>query len=238
MQFSGVFSGNVPIIKKYQIGEAMANSGVPVLVGGAGNAGIVLASTTGAADLVGVTIDSQATLVTAQQSDNSDPARLVSVIANPTAFYKVLLSGGATADTALTTGTVDTASTTGLDVNTEINYTNFDEGSIFGYSGANVGILRKIGVGDATDATVVVAFPVDIAVGDVFLHVPYSAGEDQFVQLTSDFVQLDASATVDTDNANFRVIELRMKDSSEVGVNNSHAIIVPFDHLFAAGGSV
>ncbi len=238
MEFSGLFSGSAPVIKKYQIGEAMANSGVPVLVGGAGKAGLVLAATTTASDLLGVTLDSQATLVTAQQSDNSDPARLVSVVVNPDAYYKVLLSGGATADTALTIGTVDTASTTGLDVNTEVDYSNFDEGSIFGYKGANVAILRKIGVGDATDATVVVAFPNDIAVGDVFVHVPYAAGENQFVQLTSDFVQLDASATVDTDNNNFRVIELRMKDFSEVGVNNSHAIIVPFDHLFAAGGSI
>ena len=238
MEVSGFFSGGAPIIKKYQIGEAMANSGVPVVVGGAGVAGLSLAATTTASDLVGITLDSQATLVTAQQADNSDPSRQVSVVVNPDVILKAILSGGATADTALTTGTVDTASTTGLDVNTEIDYTNFDEGSIFGYSGANVSILRKIGVGDATDATVVVAFPIDIAVGDVFLHVPFSPGENQFVQLTSNLVQVDASAAVDTDNNNFRVIELIMKDSSEDGVTTSSVIITPFDHLFACGGSI
>lgn len=238
MEFSGVFSGGAPVIKKYQIGEAMANSGVPVLIGGSNKAGLVLAATTTASDLVGVTLDSQATLVTAQQTDNSDPARLVSVVVNPDAYYKALLSGGSAADTVLAIGTVDNAVSNGLSVDTNITYTNFDEGSLFGYAGGSVGILRKITSVSSTIATVTIAFPLASAVGDQFLHVPYSAGENQFVQLTSDFRQLDASATVDTDNNNFRVIELRMKDFSEVGVSNSHAIIVPFDHLFAAGGSI
>ena len=39
MLFTTLFSGGAPIIKKFQIGEAMANAGVPVVVGGAGNAG-------------------------------------------------------------------------------------------------------------------------------------------------------------------------------------------------------
>jgi len=238
MQFSGLFSGGAPIIKKFQIGEAMANAGVPVVVGGAGIAGVSLASTTAAADLVGLTLDAQATLVTAQQTDNSDPSRQVSVVVNPDIIIKALLSGGATSDTALIIGTVDVASTTGLDVNTEIDYTNFDEGSIFGFTGANAGILRKITVGDSTDASVTIAFPVDIDVGDVFLHVPFSGGENQFVQLTSDLTQVDASAAVDTNNNNFRVIELVLKDSSETGRTTSSVIMTPFDHLFACGGSI
>jgi len=238
MEVSGFFSGGAPVIKKYQIGEAMPDSGVPVIIAAAGTAGLALPTTAAAADLVGITIDAKATLVTAQQTDNSDPERVVSVVTNPDILIRAKLSGGATEDTALLQGTVDTASTTGLDVNTEIDYTNFDEGSIFCFSGANTDILRRIGVGDATDATVVVAFPIDIAVGDVFLHVPYAPGSDQFVQLTTLFTQLDASATVDTNNNNFRVIELDMRDSSDDGRNNSFALITPFDHLFAAGGSI
>lgn len=238
MEVAGFFSGGAPVIKKYQIGEAMANAGVPVLVPAAGNAGLALASTTGAADMVGVTLDSQATLVTAQQTDNSDPERQVSVVVNPDVMLRVKLSGSSTEDTALLQGTVDTASTTGLDVNTDIDYTNFDEGAIFCFSGANTGILRRIGVGDSTDATVVVAFPFDTAVGDVFLHLPFWPGDNQFVQLTAAFTQIDCSVAVDTDNNNFRVIELDMRDSSDDGRNNSHAIITPFDHLFAGGGSV
>lgn len=238
MQFSGVFSGGAPVIKKFQIGEAMANAGVPVLVGGAGNAGVVLASTTAASDMIGLSLDVQATLVTAQQTDNSDPSRQISVVVNPDILIKALLSGGATAGTALAIGTVDVASTTGLDVNTDIDYTNFDEGSIFGFTGGNVGILRKITVGDSTDASLAIALPVDTQVGDVFLHVPFSGGEDQFVQLTSDFTEVDASAAVDTNNNNFRVVELLMKDSSETGRTTSSVIITPFDHMFACGGSI
>jgi hypothetical protein len=238
MQLSGLLAGNAPLIRRFQIGEAMATAGVPVVVGGAGNAGVVLAATTTASDLVGITTDSQATLVTAQQTDNSDPERAVSVIINPDMILKAILSGGAAANTALTTGTVDTASTTGLDVNTEINYTNFDEGAIFGHSGANAGVLRKITVGDATDASVTVAFPVDIAVGDVFVHVPFIPGENQFVQLTTNLDQVDASATVDTDNNNFRVFELLMKDASEDGTTSSHVLLIPFDSIWAGGGSI
>ncbi len=239
MELFGFFSGSAPVIKKYQIGEAMTTAGVPVVIGGSNKAGIVLGDTTTASvDLVGVTLDSQATLVTAQQTDNSDPSRVVSVVVNPDAMWRARLSGGATADTALAIGTVDNAVSNGLTVDTNITYTNFDEGSLFGYKGGAVGILRKITSVSSTIATVTVAFPVGSAVGDQYLHVPFSAGEAQFVQLTSNLAQVDASATVDTDNNNFRVIELEMKDHSEVGVSNSSVILVAFDHLFAAGGSI
>jgi len=238
MEYFGSFSGHAPIIKKFQVGEAMATSGVPIVVATAGLAGPVLASTTAAADMIGVTLDSQDTLVTAQQSDNSDPERVVSTVVNPDAMYRAKLSGGAANDTSLLQATVVTASTTGLDVITGTDYSNFDEGSIYCFSGANTNILRRIGVGDATDATVVVAFPFDIAIGDVFLHFPFDPGSDQFVQLTTTLDQIDASAAVDSDNNNFRVIELELRDSSDDGRNTSFAVITPFDHMFACGGSV
>lgn len=232
MDYAFAFSGGSPIIRKFQIGETMANAGVPVLVGGSGEEGVVLASTTGAADLLGITLNA-ATLVTAQQTDNSDPARTVEVIINPDAVYRAKLSGGATAGTDLTTYTVTTASTTGLDVVTGDDFTNFDEGTIHCISGNNLGISRKITVGDATDASVTVAFPYDIAVGDEFIAVPFTPGEDQFVQLTSNLVEVDASVAVDTDNDNFRVVGLDLN-----GVSDSYVLITPFDHLFANGGSV
>lgn len=232
MNFAFAFSGGSPIVRKFQIGETMANPGVPVLVGGAGEEGVVLASTTGAADLVGVTLNA-ATLVTAQQTDNSNPERTVEVILNPDAVYKARLSGGSTSGTDLSIETVTTASTTGLDVNTGTDFTNFDEGTIHCISGNNVGISRKITVGDGTDASVTVAFPFDIAVGDEFIVVPFTPGEDQFVQLTSDLTEVDASASVDTDNDNFRVLGLELN-----GVGDSYVLLVPFDHIFAAGGSI
>jgi hypothetical protein len=232
MDFAFAFSGGSPVSKKFQIGETMANAGVPVVIGGAGNEGLALPTTTAAADLVGLT-ENAATLLTAQQTGNVDPAAYVSAIINPDAVYKARLSGGATTGTDLTTYTVTTASTTGLDVVTGDDFSNFDEGTIHCISGNNLGISRKITVGDATDASVTVAFPFDIAVGDKFIVVPYTPGENQFVQLTSDFLELDASAAVDTDNNNFRVLDLILN-----GVSDSYALIVPFDHLFAAGGSI
>jgi len=234
MDYAFAFSGGSPIIKKFQIGEAMADGGVPVVVGGAGNAGLSLAATTTASDLVGITSNDQATLVTAQQTDNSDPGREISVTVNPDAVYRARLSGGATSGTDLATFTVTTASTTGLVVTAGVfDSPTLDEGTIHCISGANVGITRKITSVSATAATVTVAFPNDINVGDQFIAVPYSPGEDQFVQLTSDLTQLDASVAVDTDNNNFRVIGLEFD-----GVDNSFALIVPFDHIFAAGGSI
>jgi len=236
MEYAGSLSGHSPISKSYQIGEAMANAGVPVVVGGAGNAGPVLAATTTASDLIGITENIQATLVTAQQTDNSDPARIISVITNPDAIYKARLSGGATSGTDLTTFTETSGSTSGLVVTDSgdlFDNPDMDEGTIHCFSGANVGISRKIASTSGAAATVAVAFPHDIVIGDKFFTVPFAIGENQFVQLTSDLTQINASVTIDTDNNNFRVYDLELN-----GVSDSFALIIPFDHIFAAGGSI
>lgn len=234
MEFAKLMSGGAPTILLFQIGEAMANRGVPVVVGGANNEGIALAATTTASDLVGITTDLQATLVTAQQTDNSDPAREVGVIVNPDAIYKVKCSGSSTSGTDLSTFTVTTASTDGLVVTAgDFNTVDLDEGSVHCITGANVGITRKITSTSSTAATVKVAFPNDIDVGDVFVATPFHPGEDQFVQLTSDLTELDCSVTTDTDNNNFRVLDVIFD-----GAGNTHALVMPFDSLYAAGGSI
>ncbi len=130
MEFAYLLGGGAPIVKKYQVGEAMATAGVPVIAEAAqATAGIALASTTGAANMVGVTLDTQDTLVTAQQTDNSDPERVVTVLTNSDAVWKAKLSGGAGTDTALTLRTVSTASTTGLTVTTgdDFNATDLED---------------------------------------------------------------------------------------------------------------
>lgn len=245
MDYVSSLSGNTtPVVRKYQIGEAMANAGVPVVIGGANNEGIALAATTTASDLVGVTQDAQATLVTAQQTDNSDPARLVTVCVDPQAVYRARLSGGATAGTALTVRSVTTASTTGLVVTTGDDWSSpsVDECMLWGYSGANVKIARKITSVSTLAATLLVALPQDTAVGDEFLWAPFCASpagmENQFVQLTSDLTEVDGSVAVDTDNNNFRVFEVDFRDASEEGNLKSFALLVPFDSIFAAGGSI
>lgn len=225
--------GTTPLYRKYQIGAAFPTAGVPALVSAANKGGLALGSTTGAADLVGITVDAQATFVTAQQSDGSDPERQVTLVASPHAAFKALMTGSSTEGTAIVTDTETAASTTGLIVTTGTNYTNFDEGGIYGTSGANMGKSRKIITGDATNADVEVAFPADIAVGDVFMHFPFWPGEDQFVQLSTLLTEVDCSATVDTNNNNFRVIDMELNTTT-----NSYVHLVPFDHLFAGGGSV
>lgn len=242
MQFAQDMTGAAPVIKRFQVGETMATAGVPVIPGGSGDEGISLASTTAAARMIGVTIDT-ATLVTAQQSDNSDPAAYVSVIVNPLAIYRAKLSGGATANTDLTKYDVTTASTDGLTVTTgdEWSSPTYDEGVLFGYDGANAGVGRKITSVSSTAATMIVALPNDTVVGDNFLRVPFCTSpygqEAQFVQLTTNLDQVDASVAVDTDNVNFIPYELELRDISEVGVSNSFVLLRPFDHLFG-GGSI
>ncbi len=246
MQYVYSLSGNTtPLKLKFQIGEAMANAGVPVVVGGSNNDGIMLGDTTTASvDLVGITLDTQATLVTAQQSDNSDPSRLVTVIVDPQACFKAKLSGGATENTALTQYDVTTESTDGLTVTTGDSWSSpqYDEGVVWGYDGANAGQARKITGTSSTAATVMTAFANDINVGDNFLRAGFAASpvgmEDQFVQLTTALTQINASVQVDTDNNNFRVLELLLRDKADNGVTNSYAIIVPFDSIFAGGGSI
>lgn len=240
MEFAYLLTGGAPIVKKFQVGAAMATAGVPVLVGGSGEEGLVLASTTGAADMVGVTIDTAAAPTTSQNSDGSDTATEIAVIVNPLAVYRARLAGSATAGAALTAGVAASANTAGttIDADTDYSSPSMDEGTIFGYSGANAGRARKITSLSSTAAVVTVPFPADIAAGDEFLVVPFTPGENQFVQLTSNLAEVNTAVTIDTDNNNFRVIELGLKAASDNGTANSVAYLVPFDMIWSAGGSV
>src|SRR3990167_6650343 len=144
MEFSYSFSGSTAIVKKYQIGEAMATAGVPVEIETLANThGVLLAETTTCADCLGVTQDAAPTRNTAQQTDNSDPAVYVSVIINPDAVWKAKMSGGSTSNTAITTQTNTVESTDGL-LTTLALGTAYDDGYIWGYTGANAGVLRKV----------------------------------------------------------------------------------------------
>lgn len=235
MDFSFSFGGSAPIIKKYQIGEAMSTAGVPVLVPTlADTDGLLLCSTTAAADAVGVTMDAQATRNTAQQTDNSDPAVYVSVIVNPDAVYRAKLSGGATSNTVLPTQTNTVASTTGLLTTLGLG-TAYDDGYIWGYSGANVTILRKVTGVAGTNETPIVAFPFDIAVNDTFLAATFGPAELAGMQLTSTLEQINATADLQSTD-NFRCVDFEQKDATEEGNGNSYAYITIFDHIFGGQG--
>lgn len=251
MKYAYSLAGGAPIVRKFQIAATASVAGIPLTKGGSGVKGLGVATTVAAVGMVGVTLDT-ATVVTAQQSDSSDTARLVSVIINPHAVYRAKLSGGATENTALTKYTVSTASTDGLSVTAAltsagvaVDFTSpaSDESVIFGYDGANAGYGRKItSTGSATVATVLVAFPNDTVVGDNFLRIPICSApygyETQYPQLTTNLWQVDASAAVDTDNVNFNTVELEIRDAGLNGITNSFIYLVSNGHVFSAGLTV
>ncbi len=231
MDYAYMLGGGAPLQMKYQINsDAFATAGVPALAPGAGNAGVLISSTTSWANAVGVTQDT-ATYVTAQQTDGTSAEREVSVIISPDAVFRALMSGGATEGTALTLFDVTTASTTGLDVVTGDNFTDLDDGVIWGYDGANAGQKRCITIGDATDATVAVAFDQDTVVGDNFLAAPYwflsdVAGQ---IQTTTLLTQADVSIAGGTGGAG-TVIDMELRDIGGDGRTNSFVLFIFDDH--------
>lgn len=232
MEYAYSLTGNsAPVMKKYQI-AATAIAGIPLLIPAAGGAGLATSTTTSAANMVGVTLDG-ATYVTAQQTDGTSAEREVTVIVNPDAVWEMKLSGGATENIALTFQEITTASTDGLVITTAAEWSNptFDEGIVWGYDGANSGAFRKITSVSSTAGTVTVAFDQDTAVGDNFLRAPYWPVQSTNIQLTTLLTQADASIAVGT-GAEFKPVELRLRDASDQGQTNSYVLAVAGDHVW------
>ena len=234
MEFAFDLSGGaVPILRRYQVSATNTVIGVPYLKVAANGSGVAKATTTAAADFVGVNVDAAGTYATAQNSDGSDNAAITTLIINPLAVYKARLSGGATDGTALTAQTITTASTDGLSVVTsgfDSNSPDMDEGIVWGYSGANAGKARKITSTSANDATITVAFPHDIAVGDKFLFAAVSPLSTITAQLTTNLTEIDATAAISGD-ATIVVVEMMLKDEAFEGDKTSYALIQFVDHL-------
>lgn len=232
MDFAYTMSGSAPFVKKFQIAATVANAGIPLLIPAAGGAGLALGTTTSAANMVGVCIDT-ATYVTAQQTDGTSAEREVSVIINPDAVWKMRMSGGATAGTALTLQEVSTASTDGLAVTTGAEWSSptYDEGVVWGYDGPNAGAFRKITSVSSTAGTVTVAFDQDTVVGDNFLRAPYWVCQSTNIQLTSDLTEANAAIAVGT-GAEFKPVDFELRDISDDGRNNSYVYAVAGDHAW------
>ncbi len=230
MEFAYMLGGGAPLAMKYQIDETLANAGIPVLAPAAADAGVKISSTSSWANAVGVTLDT-ATYVTAQQTDGSSAEREVTVIISPQAVFRALMSGGATEGTALDLKTVTSVSTTGLDVVTGDNFTDMDDGVIWGYDGANAGQKRCITVGDGTDASVTVAFDNDTVVGDNFLAAPYWFLSDVAVNIatTTNLYQADASTAGGTGGA-AKIIDMELRDIGGEGRTNSFVLFIFNDH--------
>jgi len=237
MQKYGFIGAAQEYIVEYQIGAAVPNAGVGLTAATNATAGVNLMTEIAAVDYVGMALDTQATLVTAQQSDNSDPARRVSVIVNSDLILKARLNNGDTEGTALLLFDITTASTDGLDVTTGDAWNasgGFDGGTVWGYDGANAGVARQITAVSATAANPTVAFPFDNSVGDNFMRVPLSPTTVLYPDFTNLFTEINAEAGADTDNVNFFVIGMILNDIGNDGRNHSYALIVPADSIFAS----
>lgn len=238
-QLAYILSGAAPVMKKFQFGVTLTAAGIPFTIPAANTAGVVIGTTTGATDLVGFSIDAgldktgaaQSTYTTTQGSGASSAERMVTLIINPDAAWRLLMSGGSTENTALSTQTVTTASSGGTAVTTGATWTGteFDEGYVWGLTGANAGQARKITSTSATAGTVTIPFDYGIAVGDTFLRCPYTPMQGATVQLTTLLTQADASIAVAT-GAPFRPIELVLRDGSDSGATNSSVIVISNSH--------
>lgn len=229
MQIHGHLYAGTPILKKIQIGEALSIAGVPVVASVLADVdGVLRASTTAAAESIGVTLDAQPTRNTAQQLADADPAVYVTVNVRPDQIVRARLSGAAAAATSLTEFTNTVASTTGLLITAAFG-TGYDDGYAWGATGANAGRMRKITAVNAT-ATPIVAFPSDIANGDVFYATTFGPFEDAGVQLTSNIAEIDATGDNQA-GTNFRCIGLTHFAKAAGGGLGSYAELVFTDHL-------
>ncbi len=224
--------GSTAVIKKYQVAATNTVIGVGYMKMADGNTGINLMTTVDARDFMGVNVDAAGTYVTAQQSDNSDTARLTSLIINPMATYRARMCGGA-ANEALVVGTETAGSTSGLVVTVsgiDPNSPDMNEGTMWGYSGANTGQPRAIITTAANVANTTVAFRYDIAIGDRFLFTSLRPGRTILAQFGTDLTTLDTSATLSGETNYVSTVELILNDAAADGNLNSYAVIHFGDH--------
>ena len=237
MEYAYSLSGvAAPVMKRYQVAATNTVIGRPYLKVADGGVGVVLGATTDATDFIGVNVDAAGTYAAGQNTDGSDNAKYTTLIINPMAVYRARLSGGATDGTALTARTVTTASTDGLTVTHsafDASSPEMDEGVIWGYSGANAGVYRKITSTSSTATTVILAFPRDTVVGDTFLVAPIYPTRSIIAQLTTNCTEIDATAAISGDAENI-VVEMLLNDIAGSGLTQSYAYIQFADNLFGA----
>ena len=229
MQVTGHYYAGSPLIKKLQIGEALSLAGLPLIASALADAdGVMRASTTAAAESIGISMDAQPTRNTAQLTNDADPAVYVSVNVRPDQIVKARLSGSSTAGTALPEFTNSVLSTNGLLITAAFG-TGYDDGYAVGATGANAGRYRKITAVN-TSATPIIPFPSDIAVSDLFYALTFGPYEDAGVQLTSNLAEVDASGD-NQSGTNFRCVGLRALPKSAGGALGSFVELMFTDHI-------
>ena len=237
MHVIGHVHGGAPIIKKF-LASADTTPGVPLIsagvASGATTSGAVIAIANAAgAPLVGLGIDAVDFPSDPEAQLNADSDLFVTVDVRPDAIYRAKLSGGATADTALT---AQTSASSALGI-TLTGVTTLDDGVVWGYTGANSGSFRRA---DSTAGSVSIGFGKAVATGDQFLAaqgfmgVYVGASDQSSFDLTSDFSQIDAT-TANSDNDNFTIFDWELKDFAGSGTTNSYYHLIAWAHIYSGG---
>ncbi len=217
-----IISGAAPLVKKYFVAAGTPDftvAGCPANASATTTAGVAPTAAGTSGLYAGLSLDT-ATYTTSQATVLASGPGVVSLVVNPDAALRFRISGGATAGTALTTITNSVASTGG----TAITITTGDaapnsptmlDGTVICIKGSNVGIRRKITTVSATVCTVVVPFPYTIAVGDVFVMVPFFpgagtaiGGDDLSLTTTPGTLATEARQDVATTTTGFRATHL------------------------------
>lgn len=230
MEFShDLGGGSTACIKKHQVAASNTVLGVPYIALAAGETGIKLASTTGAADFLGVNIDAAGTYVTAQQTDSADTLRTTKIIVNPHACYRALLSGGAGDGTAMTLYTAVSGGSDGLTIvtdNSNVASPDTDETIIYCLTGANMGRYNKVTTASSATWTFIRAWPSDVAAGDTFMT---GAGTPcQTVALTLNTSLTQIRGDLAPTGAAFSWVDLLFNDRT-----SSYAFIISGDSWFS-----
>ena len=230
MDYAWSVSSGAAVARKYVVGASVANAGIPLIEPTAGAEGLLNGTVSDVTNAVGVAIDTAT--YTTTQSTTSDIEAVATVIISPDAVYKAKMSGGATENTALQIFTVTTADSAGTSVlvDNDPNSPDMNEGTCWGYSGANVSVKRRIEATAANDATITVPF-MPIAVGDQFLMVPFWFFGLETVKLTTNLYQVNAAAGSATTDAEFEVVDMDLRDKGENGTTNSYVYLLFQDHV-------
>lgn len=232
MQVTGHLYAGAAVLKKYKIAATLA-AGTGAIGGSGAVAGVINVSTTNATEYIGLVIDG-GTYSTTQGADEG----IVTVDFRPDCIVKARASGSATAGTALTACTNTSASAGGTTVTaTGVQANDMKGGTAWCISGANVGLSRVVTTHTgSTSFVVVVPFPRAIAVGDVFLMVPWAqhgdfaaSSDGSSVQLGTVFTEADATVASGT-GCQTCVVELEMQ-----GASNSSVFFIFTDHVANAG---
>lgn len=230
-----MFGGDAEWILKYKVGATISNIGTQV-IGVADSAGEVAPTTTSPADVLGLSKDTATYSAT-----QGDTEGIVTASVRPDLITKARMSGSSTTGASLIALNNTVASSGGVLISsTSINAAENLGGTMYCYKGANVGLSRIIvSQTNSVSAVPTVPFPRGIAIGDLFIYVPYSRGGDGTdtedaggaLQTTgTDFLEADASV-VSGSGGTVAIVELEFHGSDPL--TQSSVYFMSQDHAFS-----